>query len=136
MGLDGELCRLTTALATGAELPSVIAAIRERERRKVGLQRRLEAAEGLARAPRIDRRKLEPVLRARLDDWHGLLGRHVAQARQILRKLLVGRLVVTPDATRDGRYAEVAGTGTLGKFLSGVILPKGMASPTGFEPVF
>ena len=60
------------------------------------------------------------------------MGGHIAQARQILRKLLVGRLVVTPD----GDQAEVAGTGTLGNFLSGIILPKGMASPTGFEPVF
>ena len=41
----------------------------------------------------------------------------------------MGRLVVTPE----GDHAEVAGTGTLGPFLSGVILPKGMASPTGTD---
>ena len=67
-----------------------------------------------------------------LEDWRGLLGRHIGQALQILRKLLVGRLVVTPE----GDHAEVAGTGTLGPFLSGVILPKGMASPTGTDTLW
>ena len=90
--LRHELTRLTTALATGAELPSVIEAIREREQRKTTLQRRVDAADGLARLPHIDRRRLEPVLRARLEDWQGLLGRQVPQARQMLRKLVVGDL--------------------------------------------
>ena len=133
--LEGELTRLTTALATGIEFPSVIEAIRERERRKGTVQRRLDTAEGLARIPDIDRRRLEPILRARLEDWHGLLGRHVPQARQMLRKLVIGRFVMTPDATGERNYAEIAATGTLAKFLSGVGVPKGMASPTGFEPV-
>ena len=88
--LERELTRLTTALSTGAEFPSVIEAIRERERRKATVQRRVDAAAGLARLPNIDRRRLAPVLRARLEDGQGLLGRQVPQARQMLRKLVVG----------------------------------------------
>ena len=130
--VERELTRLTAALATGADLPTVVEAIREREARKVTLKRRLEAVGDLARVPLPDPQHLEAALRQRLEDWRGLLGRHVAQARQMLRKLIVGRLVVTPD----GRYAEVTGTGTLGKFFSGIMCPKGMASPRGFEPVF
>jgi len=64
-------------------------------------------------------------LRARLDDWRGLLRRHVPQARQILRKLLVDRVVFTP---RTDHY-EFVGPWTLGKLVSGVVdLPQGMAS--------
>ena len=50
------------------------------------------------------------------------------QARQILRKLLVDRVVFTP---RTEHY-EFVGLWTLGKLVSGVVdLPQGMASPTG-----
>ena len=67
-----------------------------------------------------------------MDDWWGLLRRHVPQARQILRKLLVDRVVFTP---RTDHY-EFVGPWTLGKLVSGVVdLPQRMASPTGFEPV-
>ena len=130
--LDSELTRLTSALATGADLTSVVTAIRDREREKASVEQRLSALEQVGKLPDLNRDELEQVLRDRLDDWRGLLGRHIGQARQILRKLLVGRLVVTPE----GDHAEVTGTGSLGPFLSGVLLPKGMASPTGFEPVF
>ncbi len=64
-------------------------------------------------------------MRARLDDWRGLLRRHVTQARQILCKLLVERVVFTP---KTDHYAFM-GTWTLDKLLSGVVgLPQGMAS--------
>ena len=46
----------------------------------------------------------------------------------MLRKLVIGRFVMTPDATGESNYAEIAATGTLAKFLSGVGVPKGMAS--------
>ena len=122
--LDSELTRLTSALATGADLTSVVTAIRDREREKASVEQRLSALEQVGKLPDLNRDELEQVLRDRLDDWRGLLGRHIGQARQILRKLLVGRLVVTPE----GDHAEVTGTGSLGPFLSGVLLPKGMAS--------
>ncbi len=122
--LDGELTRLTSALATGADLTSVVTAIRDRERQKATLEQKLAAVEQVGKLPDLNRDELEQILRDRLDVWRGLLGRHIGQARQILRKLLVGRLVVTPE----GDHAEVTGTGSLGPFLSGVLLPKGMAS--------
>jgi hypothetical protein len=52
-------------------------------------------------------------LRARLTDWQGILGRHVGEARGILRKLLVGRLVFTPSEAAGDRYYKFSGQGTL-----------------------
>jgi hypothetical protein len=51
--------------------------------------------------------RLEADLRDRLDDWRGLFQRHPREARQILRKLLLGRLVFTPEVS-ERRGASTA----------------------------
>jgi hypothetical protein len=70
---------------------------------------RLEHLDGLSRTP-----EWRDGLRG-----NGFLGRQPDVARQILRKLLVGRLVLTPDATAP-TYA-VSGRATYGRLLEGVI---------------
>jgi hypothetical protein len=59
------------------------------------------------------------VILAKLGDWSGLMGRRVAQARQILRHLLVGRIAFTPDA--DGTMTFV-GHASIGPLLAGTAL--------------
>jgi hypothetical protein len=57
----------------------------------------------------------------------------------VIRKLFNQRLVATPtDAEgrpvadpRDAGYVRITGTATLVKFFLGILVPKGMASPTG-----
>jgi hypothetical protein len=64
------------------------------------------------------------------------MGRRVAQARQLLRHLLVGRITFTLQA--DG-WVEFVGHATLGPVVAGTVLAdlgKVSVSPTGFEPVF
>jgi hypothetical protein len=72
-----------------------------------------------------------------LMDWRGALRRHVPQARQILRKLLVGKLTMKPFRVgRKGAF-EFSGQASLGRFLASVPgLPQAVASPPGFEPGF
>ena len=61
------------------------------------------------------------------DPWGGsasvrglkLLRRHVVQARQILRKLIVGRLTFTPREEPGANCSEFAGVGTLGNLVTG-----------------
>ncbi len=62
--------------------------------------------------------------------------RQVAQARQILRKLLVGRLTFTSKEDANGRYYEFTGQGTLGRLLEGIAFPKARDSRAGLEPAF
>lgn len=57
----------------------------------------------------------------RLADWRGLLRRQVAQSRQILKKLLVGRLVFRRQ--EDGVY-EFSGQASLGRILAGIVCTK------------
>jgi len=42
-------------------------------------------------------------------------------ARQILRKLLVGRFVMTPRVTEAGRFYEITGQASYGALLAGVV---------------
>jgi hypothetical protein len=58
-------------------------------------------------------------LGARLNDWQGLLERQPIQARQLLRKLLVGPLRYTPRRDEAGGYYDFAGTASFGRLLSG-----------------
>ncbi len=72
-------------------MPRLVEAVRERERQRQQLRQSLEELNGMSQVSQEDHRRLEKVLRARLADWQGLLRRHVPQARQMLKKLLVGR---------------------------------------------
>ena len=48
--------------------------------------------------PSHDPLALERKLRAIMQEWRSLLRTHVLQARQMLRKLVIGRIRFTPDA--------------------------------------
>ena len=135
--LDRELSRLIQALAAGGDVPSVVAAIKDREQRQGSLRAQLTSLERVAHLPSLDLARLERDLTARLTEWRGLLSlsRHTAQARQLLRTLLVGRLTFAPETRADGRYVQIAGTGTIGPMAAALGCPSAVASPTGFEPV-
>lgn len=53
--------------------------------------------------------------------WKQLLEGEPAQARQILRKLLEGRLVLRPRVDRTGRFYDWSATATYGRILTGVV---------------
>ena len=127
--LESELTRLTGAIATGGELPALLDAVQDRERRREALRRELELL-GASEPVVLDRAALRKNLESRLGDWRGLLRRHTEQGQQILRRLLVGRLTFTPTEDETGRYYAFHGTGTLTKLVGGLV-PHNVASPTG-----
>ena len=77
-------------------------------------------------------RRIERDLRARLEDWRGLLRRRVVQARQILRKLLESPVVFTPVIEGGERFYRFQATGQVRRLIAGFALPQVLASPTGF----
>jgi site-specific DNA recombinase len=126
--LEAELGRLTDMLAAGAGLTSVREALQARERERADLHAQLEHLDGLTRFTEgVDSRALREDLGARLADWQGLLERQPIQARQILRKLLVGRLIFEPFEDAGGRGYTLRGQATYGRLLSGVysVVPPG-----------
>ena len=68
---------------------------------------------------------------------HELLGRQVTWTRQIIAKLLTGKITFTPmiDKRSGAPSFKVQIPLTLQPLFEGVICPKGLASPTGFDPV-
>jgi hypothetical protein len=83
-------------------------------------------------------RAAAPEIRAEalrlLDDWRGLLGKHVGTSRQLLRKLLDRdtRFVFYPMAEGDERWYELGVVPTLDRFLGAVpSLKKSGGVPNG-----
>jgi hypothetical protein len=76
----------------------------------------------------LDLQQLQRDVEARLSDWRGLLSRQIAQSRQILKRLLVGRIVFRQRP--DGVY-EFSGQASLGRLLAGILCTKAGVAPTG-----
>ena len=131
--LEQELARLTAAVAQGGDLRPLLDGIQAREQRRRTLQTEVAGLEGLRAVGARDLQDIQREVEGRLTDWRGLLRRQVAQSRQILRKLLVGRIVFRQR--EDGVY-EFSGQASLGRVLAGIICTRAGVAPTGFEPVF
>jgi hypothetical protein len=128
---EQELAQLTHAIAAGGPLETLLAGVKERERRRVVLQQELRAFTAPATLPEAN--VLLPVLQARLEDWRGLVTRHVPQARQLIRKLIEDRIIFRPILHEGARACELIMQGSLVKILSGSLDPKALASPTGTD---
>jgi hypothetical protein len=128
--LNNCFCRYTDAVAQGGFLPSILAALHERERWRQELQAQLEHLDGLGLAVRaFDSKAVRRERRELLTDWQGLLEGEPAQARQILRKLLEGRVLMQPRADSAGRFYEWTATATYGRILTGVVGVTAMVPP-------
>jgi site-specific DNA recombinase len=127
------LARLTQAVAEGGSVSTLIQAIRDQERRHERLRAELSELDRPRVVP-LNIAQLKARLREKSEEWRALLRKHAPIARQMVRKLVEGRIVFTPDR-QAGRY-RFSMPGTLAIFFSGIVCPQAMASPTGFEPVF
>jgi hypothetical protein len=131
--VEAELRRLTAALVAGGALTAIVDAIREREGRRSHLERQLAAARSVVA---IDPAPLKREVLARINEWRELFGRHVQFSRQFLQKSLVERIACEPVYEDGQPMIEIRIRLSLGRLVKGLICPSGMASPTGFEPVF
>jgi len=108
---------------SGTGLASILDAMRSRERRLAEVKTLLEHLDDLAALSRPRTGDaLTREIRARLTNWAVLVGQQPAVARQILRKLLVGRLRLTPKITEGGRWYEFSGRASYGALLKGSIV--------------
>ncbi len=118
--LDEETGRLAAAIAAGGEMSALVAALGERERQREVLKLDAAGLESLAKVSQADVHRLESSLRAKVKDWRAVLGRQAPISRQIVAKLLDGRIVFTPQEDRSWTYV---GQASYGKILQGVVLP-------------
>jgi hypothetical protein len=84
----------------------------EATRKKAILRELGEQLEDRAHITSLDARWLIQELKTRATDARGLLGRHLSQARRMLRALLEGRLVCEPFEEESRRGYRFRATGT------------------------
>jgi site-specific DNA recombinase len=137
VSVRAECERLADAIQRGDPIDVLLDRLRARQARRVELERHLAQSRPIA-TPSAGP-VLEQRLRAKLADWRRLLTENVETGREVLQTLLVGplRFTLVLEARRRG-YA-FHGAIALDRLVSGVIELKtltGVASPTGFEPVF
>jgi hypothetical protein len=116
------MLRVSAAVAAGDAPETLLTAIRDRERQRHAAQGELDALEA---GPRL--RKAEGEIRCDalrlLEDWRGLLGKHVGTSRQLLRKVLDAktRFVFYPMAKGTARWYDLGVRPTLDRFFG--VLP-------------
>ena len=120
-----KLDRLVDALADGS-LPAdeIKGRLGAEKARKTALQAELTKLSGSARSR----------LRERVSDVTTLLGRHTAQARQMLRKLLTGKIELEPVGRGRERGYRFRGALCIERLIGGEALQTSlsMVAPTGF----
>jgi hypothetical protein len=114
-----ELQRLTDALAAGGDSRSLRAGITLREAEAARIDRELaRMARGTAtRSAGAASQLLEELL----PEWRAVLRKHAPEARQMLRKLLNGRVVVTPEERHEQPGYRVRGVATVEPLLNVVL---------------
>jgi hypothetical protein len=133
---EARIQRGLDALLTGIDAVDELRARLEIEKwRKAALAAELEALTGRRRdAALLDERRLRQELRERVADVRCLLAQGTPQARQILRKLLVGRLDVAAFDDGHRRGYRFTGQGSYAPILPVSLSTTNVVTPAGFEP--
>lgn len=126
--LEAEIAQYADAIGLmGVRLPEVVAQLTARHRKLAEVRTRLHR---LADGPGArSAEELVPEIRRRLADMQGLADREPAYVRQILRKFLVGRYLLTPEITPSGRFYEIRGQASYGRLLTNLLSVKGVVPP-------
>src|SRR5262249_52010068 len=95
------------------------AALKQREQERQRVREELQQIETLRREGPVDVGPLREELERRVADWRTSAARSVAQGRQVLRKLLRGRVLMTPC---EGGTVELSGQADYGKLFSGLVI--------------
>jgi site-specific DNA recombinase len=131
--VEGELANLAKAVAAGGQLPTLIALMKDREQQRDQLRQQAATVNQMRDVGQLDVKRIERDLRARVKEWRALLGRQVPVARQIVTKLLDGRLVFTP---REDRSYDFSGRVSLGGLLQGTVYREGWRPRRDSNPCF
>ena len=105
--IKAESERLAKAIAlAGGDLPTLVQELQTREHERTRIEADLRRLEIIEQARTLDARKIGVELETQLVDRRGLLRANVQQARQMLRKLMVGRLALRPTRIRRNSRSE------------------------------
>ena len=128
--LDAEHGRFMEAVRQWGPMASLGAELRTLELRRAELLAQLEHLDGLEKAAGSwDAQSLAGDFATMFGEWQALLRGAPVQARQILRKVITGRLRMVPEIRDDGRFYRWTGQASYGRLLAGLIGVQGMVPP-------
>lgn len=144
--LETEIGRLTETIANGGgQSKALLLAVTAREAEIARIDRELTH---LAGAPRVTPERVRKALDKAIADWRATLRKHAALTRQLLTKVLQGRVVFVPEKREEqpgyrlrGQAAvaplittvlKAVGVDVNGAFPSQRHCAHGLASPTRF----
>jgi DNA invertase Pin-like site-specific DNA recombinase len=110
--VEARIGHLLDAVKRGRATEVLLETLEVEDKRKRIILGELGDLEGQASIASLDARRLAQELKRRASDARGLLGRHVPQARRMLRALLEGRLVCDPFQEENRRGYRFQATGT------------------------
>jgi hypothetical protein len=111
--VEARMGHLLEAVKRGRATEVLLETLEAEATRKKAILRELgEQLEDRAHITSLDARWLIQELKTRATDARGLLGRHLSQARRMLRALLEGRLVCEPFEEESRRGYRFRATGT------------------------
>src|SRR5262249_26238085 len=123
---------------------TILEAVKVRERRRDAVRMELKSLGTPARAKVRDTSEIRAELVEYLHNWRDMARQGVAEARRLLRAVLVGRFVFTPvprppylPASKGrGRKPrliyELKGEASLSGLIAGLISASSVVAPTGF----
>ena len=115
--LDARLARLVEAVVAGGPLESVVAQIKAEEERKKTLVAQIDRLAVGDLLGSVDTERITEQLWKRVADVKGLLGRQTPQVRQMLRKLLDGKILMEPIVIGGRGGYRISGSLNLGRLL-------------------
>jgi len=146
--LVGELRRYAEAIADAGPLATILQAVKVREQRRDAIRTELKTLGTSGRIKVRDTSEIRAELMEYLQNWRDVARQGVAEARRLLRAVLVGRFVFTPvtpppdlpprkgPGRKPRLIYELQGEASLSGLIAGLISASSVVAPTGFEPVF
>ncbi len=127
--IERQIGHLGAAIKRGRATDELLAMLEAEGARKKAVAHDLAALADGARLASLDAARLAKLVRAGAADVKALLGQSVPQSRQMLRKVLVGRLPCEGFVEADHRGYRFTGNGTFGKLLAGEAVTSVRNSP-------
>ena len=142
--LEGELSRYAEAIADAGPLATILQAVKVREQRRDAIRTELKTLGGPGRIKIRDTSEVRAELMEYLQNWRDMARHGVAEARRLLRAVLVGRFVFTPvtpppdlpprkgPGRKPRLIYELKGQASLCGLIAGLISASSVVAPTGF----
>jgi hypothetical protein len=131
--IEGHERNLAEAVAKGQPMDPLLAMLKAEDTRKNGLRAELSRLDQTTTTSSRDRAALKRELLSRIRDAKRLLGRHRAEARQVLRKLISRPLTFEKFEDEGQQGYKVTGEGSYLALLPSPLVSPIVVSPTGFS---